>query len=53
MLFLKGRFHGEPISVQIFLEPIPGSQVVEILDTIHHVVREIEQRPTFGPQDQP
>ena len=51
MLVMQGRIHGERISLHILLEPIVGSPVVEMIDTIHHVVREMEPRPRFGPQD--
>ena len=35
----KGRYRGHRVSVQILLEPNPGSATVEIIDTIRCEIR--------------
>ena len=41
MLVMNGKFHGERMSLQILLEPIPGSPAQETIDTVRNVIRGI------------
>ena len=37
----QGRYRGQRVSVKVFLEPTPGSPVVEIIDTIRCETRDM------------
>ncbi len=40
LLELTGRLHDEDFTMLVLLEPVPGSPVVEMIDTINQCVRE-------------
>jgi len=41
---VRGTYYGRSFSLRIHLEPIPGSEPVEIIDTLKHQVRDIKER---------
>ena len=49
-LVLKGNCDGEKLVLHVWLDPIPGSEAAEVIDTIHEVIR--EPRRTAGEEDQ-
>ena len=42
-LVLHGTCDGEKLSLHVLLEPVVGSEPVEVIDTIHEVIRERTQ----------
>ncbi|QEL17872.1 hypothetical protein [Limnoglobus roseus] len=49
MLVLKGSCDGEKLVLCVRLDPVPSSETVEIIDTIHEVIR--PPRRTDGAED--
>ena len=41
---IRGKYKGKPFVLMIHLEPIPGSQTVEVIDTLGDEVRAIKER---------
>jgi hypothetical protein len=39
-LVIRGRYRGQWVSLKVLLEPIPGSAVVELIDTIRFEIRD-------------
>lgn len=42
----KGKYRGHPVLIEIYLEPIEGSDTVEIIDTLKKQVREAHAQET-------
>ena len=38
---IRGRYRGHRVSLKVLLEPMPGSPVVEIIDTLMHEIRDL------------
>lgn len=49
VLVLKGSCDGEKLVLHVWLDPIPGSEAAEVIDTIHEVIR--PPRRTGGEED--
>lgn len=49
VLMLKGSCDGDKLVLHVWLEPIPGSEAAEVIDTIREVCR-VPRRPG-GEQD--
>ncbi len=41
-LMIRGRYRGHRINLKVLLEPIPGSAVVEIIDTLKCEIRRVQ-----------
>ena len=40
---IRGRYRGDRITLKVLLEPVPGSPVVEIMDTLMHEIRSVRK----------
>ncbi len=40
-IVVRGRYRGHRVSLKVLLEPLPGSPVVELIDTINLKVRDV------------
>ena len=40
-LVIRGRYRGHRVCLEVLLEPIPGSPVVELIDTLKHEIRDL------------
>ena len=40
-LVIRGRYRGHRVVLKVCLEPVPGSPVVELIDTIKHEIRDV------------
>ena len=41
---VRGKYKGQPFVLMIHLEPIPGSQTVEVIDSIMNETRAIKEK---------
>ncbi len=40
-LVIRGRYRGHRLCLKVLLEPVPGSSVVEVIDTLMHEIRSV------------
>jgi len=40
-LVIRGRYRGDRITLKVLLEPVPGSPVVELIDTLKGEIRDV------------